>query len=35
MIMVVSAAPSRVPATPKRDVTNAAAAPASPADITW
>jgi hypothetical protein len=35
MIMAVSAAPSRVPATPKREVTKAATAEASPADTTW
>src|SRR5918911_5573381 len=34
MIMAVSAAPSRVPATPKREVTKAAAVEASPADTT-
>src|SRR5919107_3706467 len=35
MIMAVTAAPSRVPATPKRDVTKAAVAAANPAAITW
>src|SRR5215212_5547056 len=35
MIMAVMAAPRRVPATPKRLVTNDAAAAANPADITW
>src|SRR3712207_6689616 len=35
MIMAVSAAPRRVPATPNREVTNAATAAANPAAITW
>src|SRR5215213_7550005 len=35
MIMAVRAAPSSVPATPKREVTKDAAVAASPADITW
>jgi hypothetical protein len=35
MIMAVTAAPSSVPATPKRDVTKAAVAEANPAAITW
>src|SRR5215210_3366243 len=35
MIMAVRPAPSSVPATPKRDVTKAAAAAANPAAITW
>ena len=35
MIMAVRAAPSSVPATPKREVTKDAAAAASPAAMTW
>jgi hypothetical protein len=35
MIMAVTAAPSSVPATPKREVTKDAAVAASPADMTW
>src|SRR5829696_5769625 len=35
MIMVVTAAPRRVPATPKRDVRKAAHAEATPAATTW
>jgi hypothetical protein len=35
MIMAVSAAPRRVPATPKREVTNAAVVAANPAANTW
>src|ERR671911_3101401 len=35
MIMAVRAAPSSVPATPKREVTKDAAVAASPADLTW
>jgi hypothetical protein len=35
MIMAVKAAPSSVPATPKREVTNDAAVAASPAAMTW
>jgi hypothetical protein len=35
MIMAVSATPSRVPATPKREVTKATTVEASPADRTW
>jgi hypothetical protein len=35
MIMAVSVAPSRAPATPKWDVTKAATVEASPADTTW
>jgi hypothetical protein len=35
MIMAVSAAPSRVPVTPKREVMKAAAVEANPADTTW
>lgn len=35
IIMAVRAAPSSVPATPKREVTKDAAVAASPADMTW
>jgi hypothetical protein len=35
MIMAVRAAPSSVPATPKREVTKEAPVAASPADMTW
>lgn len=35
MIMVVNAAPTRVPATPKREVAAAAPAEASPAASIW